>query len=413
MSFNWGLFSHKQLEVIANSTARMNILDGSVRSGKTISSLVTWIMFVSEAPPGELLMAGKTERTLKRNILDVLEQMVGQRYFKYSLGSGEATLFGRRIYLVGANDMRSEGKIRGLTLAGAYGDEITLWPESFFTMLLSRLSISGAKFIGTTNPDSPYHWLMRNYLRRVSELDLKRWHFSLEDNPNLDQKYVEALKREYTGLWYKRYILGQWVQAEGVVYDMWDESKYVRPTIDRPYTQYYVSIDYGTQNPMAFGLWGYVPPSTKANPHEFESAWYKIKEYHYDGRAKGRQKTDEEYYHDLVEFVGELPIRSVIIDPSAASFIATIRKRGKFTVRKAHNDVLEGIRNVATALNTGKILYNDCCKETFREFASYVWDEKAAERGGERPVKQNDHQLDADRYFVNTVVMRPAAVSFD
>jgi len=391
----------------------MNILDGSVRSGKTISSLVAWIMFVSEAPPGELLMAGKTERTLKRNILDVLEQMVGSRYFKYNLGSGEATLFGRRIYLVGANDMRSEGKIRGLTLAGAYGDEITLWPESFFTMLLSRLSVPGAKFIGTTNPDSPYHWLMRNYLQRAGELDLKSWHFSLEDNPNLDPKYVEALKLEYTGLWYKRYILGQWVQAEGAVYDMWDESKYVRPTVDRPYTQYYVSIDYGTQNPMAFGLWGYVPPSTKANPHEFESAWYKIKEYHYDGRAKGRQKTDEEYYHDLVEFVGELPIRSVIIDPSAASFIATIRKKGKFVVRKADNDVLEGIRNMATALNTGKILYNDCCKETFREFSSYVWDEKAAERGEERPIKQNDHQLDADRYFVNTVIMKPAAVSFD
>lgn len=413
MSFNWGLFSRKQLDVIANSTARMNILDGSVRSGKTISSLVAWIMFVSEAPPGELLMVGKTERTLKRNILDVLEQMVGSRYFKYNLGSGEATLFGRRIYLVGANDMRSEGKIRGLTLAGAYGDEITLWPESFFTMLLSRLSVSGAKFIGTTNPDSPYHWLMKNYLERAGELDLKSWHFSLEDNPNLDPKYVEALKLEYTGLWYKRYILGQWVQAEGAVYDMWDESKHVRPTVDRPYTQYYVSIDYGTQNPMAFGLWGYVPPSTKANPHEFESAWYKIKEYHYDGRAKGRQKTDEEYYHDLVEFVGELPIRGVIIDPSAASFIATIRKKGKFVVRKADNDVLEGIRNMATALNTGKILYNDCCKETFREFSSYVWDEKATERGEERPIKQNDHQLDADRYFVNTVVMRPAAVSFD
>src|SRR5690606_31029182 len=138
-------------------------------------------VFESEAPPGELIMEGKTERTLKRNIIDVLEQMVGSRYFKYNLGSGEATLFGRRIYLVGANDMRSEGKIRGLTLAGAYGDEITLWPESFFTMLLSRLSVSGAKFIGTTTPDSPYHWLMKNYLERAGELDLKSWHFSLED----------------------------------------------------------------------------------------------------------------------------------------------------------------------------------------------------------------------------------------
>lgn len=394
MSFNWGRFSRKQLEVIANSTARMNILDGSVRSGKTIASLVAWIMFVSEASPGELLMVGKTERTLKRNILDVLEQMVGPRYFKYNLGSGEATLFGRRIYLVGANDMRSEGKIRGLTLAGAYGDEITLWPESFFTMLLSRLSVPGARFIGTTNPDSPYHWLMRNYLRRANELDLKSWHFSLEDNPNLDPKYVEALKREYTGLWYKRYILGQWVLAEGIVYDMFDPQKHVVPTVDRPYTQYYVSIDYGVQNPTTFGLWGL-----------YKGVWYKVKEYHYDGRGSGRQKDNEEYYRDLVEFLGNIQPRAIIIDPSAQSFIATIKKKGRFAVRPARNDVLEGIQNMATALNTGKILYNDCCEETFREFASYIWDEKAAERGEERPVKQNDHQLDADRYFVNTIVM--------
>lgn len=394
MSFNWGRFSRKQLDVIANSTARMNILDGSVRSGKTIASLVAWIMFVSEASPGELLMVGKTERTLKRNILDVLEQMVGPRYFKYNLGSGEATLFGRRIYLVGANDMRSEGKIRGLTLAGAYGDEITLWPESFFTMLLSRLSVPGARFIGTTNPDSPYHWLMRNYLRRANELDLKSWHFSLEDNPNLDPKYVEALKREYTGLWYKRYILGQWVLAEGIVYDMFDPQKHVVPTVDRPYTQYYVSIDYGVQNPTTFGLWGL-----------YKGVWYKVKEYHYDGRGSGRQKDNEEYYRDLVEFLGNIQPRAIIIDPSAQSFIATIRKKGRFAVRPARNDVLEGIQNMATALNTGKILYNDCCEETFREFASYIWDEKAAERGEERPVKQNDHQLDADRYFVNTIVM--------
>src|SRR5690606_9525321 len=256
MSFNWGRFSRKQLDVIANSTARMNILDGSVRSGKTIASLVAWIMFVSEASPGELLMAGKTERTLKRNILDVLEQMVGSRYFKYNLGAGEATLFGRRIYLVGANDLRSEGKIRGLTLAGAYGDEIALWPDSFFTMLLSRLSVPGARFIGTTNPDSPYHWLKTSYLDRAGELGLRRWHFSLEDNPNLDPAYVEALKKEYVGLWYKRFILGLWVQAEGAVYDMWDDEIYAVDEVPSQFTRYYVGVDYGTSNPTVFLLVG-------------------------------------------------------------------------------------------------------------------------------------------------------------
>lgn len=413
MSFKWGLFSKKQLDVIANCDARLNILDGSVRSGKTVSSIVAWIYFVQQAPAGELLMVGKTERTLKRNVLDPLQAMVGSRHCKLNKGMGELSLFGRRVYLAGANDERAEAKIRGMTLAGAYCDEITLYPESFFTMLLSRLSVSGARLIGTTNPDSPYHWLKKKYLDRAEELNLKHWNFTLDDNLNLDPAYVEALKKEYTGLWYKRFILGQWVLAEGVVYDMFNPEKHVRPTVNRPYSQYYVSVDYGTQNPMAFGLWGFVPPPTKANPHEFESAWYKIKEYHYDGRQRQQQKTDEEYYADLEKFVGDIMPRAIIVDPSAASFIATIRKKGRFAVRKARNDVLEGIRNVATALNTGRILYNDCCKETFREFASYVWDEKAAERGEERPIKQNDHQMDADRYFVNTVVMRPAAVSFD
>lgn len=398
MSFNWGLFSHKQLDVIANSTARINVMDGSVRSGKTIASLVTWIMFVSAAPPGELLMVGKTERTLKRNILDVLEQIVGSRYFKYNLGAGEVTLFGRRIYLVGANDLRSEGKIRGLTLVGAYGDEISLWPESFFIMLLSRLSVPGARFIGTTNPDSPYHWLKTNYLDRAEELNLKRWHFTLEDNPNLDPAYIEALKKEYTGLWYKRFILGLWVMAQGVIYDMFDEIKHKIPTVEREYSEYHIAVDYGTQNPTTFGLWG------KCAKGEYAGKWIKIKEYYYSGREENKQKTDEEYYQDLEKFAGDLGIKYVIVDPSAASFITLIRKKGKFKVKPAKNDVIEGIRNMATALNRGLILYNDCCTNTFREFYSYVWDERAAERGEDRPLKQNDHCMDSDRYFVNTTI---------
>lgn len=398
MSFTWGRFSRKQLDVIANATARLNILDGSVRSGKTVASLVAWIKFVAEAPPGELLMVGKTERTLKRNILDPLEQMVGSKNFRLNRGEGEATLFGRRIYLAGANDERAEGKIRGMTLVGAYGDEITLWPESFFTMLLSRLSVPGAKFIGTTNPDSPYHWLKTNYLDRAEELNLKRWHFTLEDNPNLDPAYIEALKKEYTGLWYKRFILGLWVMAQGVIYDMFDETKHKIPTVEREYSEYHIAVDYGTQNPTTFGLWG------KCAKGEYAGKWIKIKEYYYSGRDENKQKTDEEYYQDLEKFAGNLEIKYVIVDPSAASFIALIRRKGKFKVKPAKNDVIEGIRNMATALSSGLILYNDCCTNTFREFYSYVWDEKAAERGEDKPLKQNDHCMDSDRYFVNTII---------
>jgi len=398
MSFDWGPFGHKQLDVIANSTARINILDGSVRSGKTIASLVAWIMFVSEAPLGELLMVGKTERTLKRNILDVLEQIVGSRYFKYNLGAGEATLFGRRIYLVGANDLRSEGKIRGLTLAGAYGDEIALWPESFFTMLLSRLSIPGARFMGTTNPDSPYHWLKINYLDRAGELGLRRWHFSLEDNPNLDPDYVGALKKEYVGLWYKRFILGLWVQAEGAVYDMWDDAIHAVDEVPSQFTRYYVGVDYGTSNPTVFLLVG-----------QHEDKLYVIDEYYWDSAERGRQKTDAEYSRDLQEFIkGRYP-QAIVIDPSATSFIAQLRRDGVRMIRHANNSVLDGIRTVAALLPQKRLfVYRKRCSNLLREFTAYVWDPQAQKRGEDKPLKQNDHALDALRYVVHTVFGRLA-----
>lgn len=403
MGFSWGLFSHKQLDVIANSTARINILDGSVRSGKTIASLVAWTMFVSEAPPGELLMVGKTERTLKRNILDVLEQMVGPRYFKYNLGAGEATLFSRRIYLVGANDLRSEGKIRGLTLVGAYGDEIALWPESFFTMLLSRLSVPGARFLGTTNPDSPYHWLKTNYLDRAGELSLRRWHFSLEDNPNLDPAYVGALKKEYVGLWYKRFISGLWVQAEGAVYDMWDDAIHAVDEVPSQFTRYYVGVDYGTSNPTVFLLMG-----------QHEDKIYVIDEYYWDSAEQGRQKTDAEYSYDLREFIkGRYP-QAIVIDPSAASFITQLRWDGVRMIRHANNSVLDGIRTVAAFLPQKRLfVYRERCSNLLREFTAYVWDPQAQKRGEDRPLKQNDHALDALRYVVHTVFGRlaPRALS--
>lgn len=396
MSFTWGRFSRKQLDVIANATARLNILDGSVRSGKTIASLVAWIMFVAEAPPGELLMVGKTERTLKRNVLDPLEQMVGSKYFKLNRGAGEAMIFGRRIYLAGANDERAEGKIRGMTIVGAYGDEITLWPESFFTMLLSRLSVPGARFIGTTNPDSPYHWLKVNYLDRVGELSLKSWHFTLEDNLNLAPAYVEALKKEYTGLWYKRFILGLWVQAEGAVYDMWDDKLHAVDELPQTFERFYVGVDYGTNNPTVFLLIGQVGDKL-----------YVIDEYYWDSKKTGRQKTDAEYSNDLRQFItGRIP-RAIIIDPSAASFITQLRRDGIGPIKQADNTVLDGIRNVASFLTGGRLfVYKHKCPNLLKEFSSYVWDAKAQAKGEDKPVKQNDHCLDALRYVVQTLFSR-------
>lgn len=392
MSFAWGKFSRKQLDVIANATARLNILDGSVRSGKTVASLVAWIMFVAEAPPGELLMAGKTERTLKRNVLDPLEQVVGSKHFKLNRGAGEAYLFGRRIYLAGANDERAEGKIRGMTLVGAYGDEITLWPESFFTMLLSRLSVPGARFIGTTNPDSPYHWLHKDYLERGNKLNLKHWHFTLEDNLNLDLAFVDALKKEYTGLWYKRYILGLWVLAEGAIYDMWDEAKHVRPA-PQDLKRFIVAVDYGTSNPCTFGLYGW---NDSPKP-----VVYLTREYWYDSRATGRQKTDAEYADDFKEWLGDIRPEAIYVDPSAASFIAELRKRG-YRVKDADNEVTDGIRFVASMLTQERFFVDPSCKHTIAEFNSYVWDPKAQLRGEDKPLKQNDHAMDRNRYALYT-----------
>lgn len=397
MSFAWGRFSDKQLASIRDSTARLNIWEGAVRSGKTIASMVRWLDYVATGPPGDLLMVGKTERTLKRNILDVLEQILGPRLYRYNKGEGEVYICGRKIYVAGANDERAEGKIRGMTLAGAYGDELTLWPENFFKMLLSRLSVPGAKLFGTTNPDSPYHWLKEQYLDNA-ELDLTSWSFTLDDNPNLDPAYVESLKREYTGLWYKRFILGLWVMAEGAVYDMWDDALNTFTDADMPpglktIGRRYVSVDYGTQNATVF----------LDCLDDGDTLWI-VNEYYHSGREHGRQKEDAEYADDLIRFVGADRPRFVIVDPSAASFKVALRRRG-LMAKDAENDVLEGIRMTSTMIAKRKLRVNrDRCKNLIKEIVSYVWDEKAAERGQEKPLKQNDHACDAMRYLVATVV---------
>ena len=402
--FEWHPFSRKQKKVLTWWLPQspyhdydMIICDGSIRSGKTIAQIdayITWSQYSFENQ--NFILAGKSMGALKRNVLKPMFQILAAKGIPYQYNRSEnfIVIGNNTYYCFGANNEASQDVLQGLTAAGAYADEVALFPRSFVEQMIGRCSVEGSKIWMNCNPEGPYHFIKTDYIDKAEEKKILRLHFTLDDNPTLSEQVKERYRRMFTGVFYQRYILGLWVMAEGVVYDMFDRSKHVVPTVDRPYTQYYVSIDYGTQNPMAFGLWGF-----------YDGVWYKVKEYHYDGRARGRQKTDEEYYQDLLDFVGNLPIRSIIIDPSAQSFIATIRKKGRFAVRQARNDVLEGIRNMATALNTGKILYNDCCKETFREFASYVWDEKAAERGEERPVKQNDHQMDADRYFVNTVVM--------
>lgn len=410
--FEWGMFSRKALHSIHTSTARINIWHGAVRSGKTISSEVRWLKFIAEAPrKGHLLMVGVTIGTLKDNILDTIEEMVGPENYRYVAGSREVHICGRRILIRGASDEAAEKKIRGLTLAGVYGDEATLWPQNFFKRTLDRMSVNGAKGFYTTNPDSPHHWLKKEYIDREAELNLKSFHFELSDNPNLGQQYLDDLQKEFTGLWYKRFILGLWVVAEGAIFDIFDEDEHVIHSWEEipgwdhphppPFERIVQGVDYGTTNPTAFvllGLW--------------KGTWYAFAELRHEGSASGgRSRTDAEHSEAMREFLqnGGWAPGSTEIDPSAASFKRQL-KNDDFLhrMRDADNDVLDGIRVVARGLSTKKLKIHASLKAMIGEFYSYTWDPKAQEeRGEDKPIKKHDHSLDALRYAAMRAIGRP------
>lgn len=375
---------------------RINLLEGSVSSGKTWISLACWGFWLATMPQNQLyLMCGKSLTTLKRNCLIPLEAMFGQSNFSFSTSAKEAYLFGRRILLEGANDARSEGKIRGLTLQGAYCDELTLFPKDFFVMLLSRLRVPGAKLIATTNPDSPQHWLKREYIDRMAELDMLTMRFLLDDNTTLDRQYVESVKKEYTGVFYNRFILGEWAIAEGLIYPQFDREKHIEQR-DNPQGEWYISVDYGTLNAFSAGLWCY--DGTTA---------YRAAEYYYSGRETRKQLTNAQYLQRIQQLAGGHKIECVIVDPSAASFIAELRN-ADFTVRKGKNAVVDGIRRVSSALQAEKLRFSPDCKNCIREFGLYRWDESCSE---DRPIKENDHAMDDVRYFVNTIMVEEASIS--
>jgi len=387
----------KQRRSIAEAEARLNIWHGSVRSGKTVASVIRWLDFVARGPEGNLLMVGKTERTLKRNVLDLIAEIVGEDSFRLVQGSGECHIFGRRIYLAGANDERSETKIRGLTLAGAYGDELSTWPESFFNMLLSRLSVEGARLFGSTNPDNPFHWLKENYLDREGELDLRAFHFGIDDNPALSPDFVQALKAEYSGVWHQRFIEGQWVLAEGLVYSMFDRQAHVVKELPKM-RETWIGVDYGTSNPTAFLLVGL----------GVDGRLYVMDEYYHAGTDMSGSKTDSEYSRDMETWLGEHLPRWIFVDPSAKSFRTQLyrdRKRCPVfgNVAKADNEVLDGIRKVSSLLGVRRLLVHERCVNTIKEFGLYSWDARAQEKGQDKPLPGSDHAMDALRYVVGTL----------
>ncbi len=399
------VYTPKQRELLrlwqTNKLKRINLLSGSVRSGKTWISLVLWAFWVATMPKEKnYLMTAKSLTTLKRNVLDLLTELVGEKNFTFSIAQKQASLFERKVYLEGANDARAESKIRGMTLQGAYCDELTLYGEDFFTMMLSRLSEPNAKLFATTNPDTPMHWLNKKYIERGHELNMLLMTFLIDDNTFLDPNYVEELKKEYVGVFYDRFIKGEWVLAEGRVYPGFSEIDNVTEDIPESGT-YYISIDYGTLNPFSAGLW--CVSDGKA---------VRIKEYYHSGRDTKRQLTDEEYhaalekliqYTDSEGVLQEYEIDRVVIDPSAASFIACMRRHGKFRVKHAVNTVIDGIRNVTSMLNSQRLFIHSSCKDSIKEFGLYSWDDKAQE---DKVIKENDHAMDDIRYFVNTILVK-------
>lgn len=385
--------SQKQLDAFQKSTSRLNIFEGPVRAGKSFSALLRWIEFCRSGPPGPLIICGRTDKTIKRNIIMPLQDLIGSAV-RYQIGKGEVQLYNRTMYVVGANDERAAAKIQGSEFAGALVDELSLMPESFFKMLLSRLSVPGAKLFGSTNPDSPYHWLKTDFMNRKDEIDCAVFSFSIDDNPSLDEEFKAQLKKEYKGLWYKRYIEGLWVVAEGAVYDFFNEKEHVIKYPPGPATKYFVGIDYGTQNPCAFVLIGY-------NAGLYPNMWLE-KEYYYDARARMKQKSDYEYSQDFIKFLDGITPEAIYIDPSASSLKVEFRRQGIKNVRDAINDVLPGIRFHGQLLSNGTFKICENCVETIKEYSNYVWDEKASRGGDEKPIKKWDHIQDATRYVLFT-----------
>ena len=373
------------------------LCDGAVRSGKTVSMVVGFFLWSMSRFRGETFaICGKTVGALHRNITDHLEDWLGGIFCFHRVFSQNKLVVrdktGREntYYLFGGRDESAGQLIQGITLCGVLLDEAALMPCSFVEQACARCSQEGSKLWFNCNPEGPEHWLYKEWIQKAARKNLLHLHFTMDDNPALSPQIRKRYENLYTGLFYRRYVLGQWCMAEGLVYDF-SESIHVGQA-PAPGGRYYISVDYGTMNPFSAGLWQVV--NGKA---------YRLREFYHNGRERGRQLTDEEYYEKLEDLAGNLPVEQVIVDPSAASFIATLRHHGRFSVRKARNEVLPGIRWVATLLKAGALVICPDCRDAIREFSLYRWEEN-----GQRDcvIKENDHAMDDIRYFCATALRR-------
>ena len=380
------------------------ICDGAVRSGKTLAmslGFVIWALVTSDG--AGYAICGRTITAVQRNVVHDLVGMLRELGFgvremvsKHYLDV-EAYGHSCRFYLFGGKDEGSAALIQGLTLRGVLFDEVVLMPRSFVEQAIARCSREGARLWFNCNPDHPHHWFYREWICKAEEKNALYLHFTMDDNPALSAPVKARYRRMYGGVFYDRFILGKWTNTEGLVYPMFGQ-KHIFHEMPETIARYVVSCDYGTVNPTSMGLWG-----------ERDGVWYRIREYYYDSRREGAPRTDEQHYAGLCKLAGGLPVEAVVVDPSAASFIACIAAHGRFRVLKARNDVLSGIRLVSDALLAGKLRIHASCEDTLREFQQYVWNEEAA---SDAPRKEHDHAMDDIRYLVSTVLAREETDSF-
>ncbi len=396
-------FSEKQLRVLSwwcsgSPCSDMNsiICDGAVRSGKTVCMSISFVLWAFyRFNNSSFAICSKTIRSVKRNVaaplLEVVRDLGFETKERYSENYVEIFTKNRRnrFYFFGGKDESSAALIQGMTLSGIFLDEVALMPRSFVEQALARCSVEGAKYWFNCNPEYPQHWFRQEWILKKKQKKALYIHFRMEDNPSLSKEILEKYKSLYSGAFYQRFIEGKWIAAAGTVYPFMNKESAFCDVPSEKAERYIISCDYGTVNPSSFGLWGLIG-----------GIWYRLEEYYYDSRAEGFQKTDEEHYIGLCELAGDREIEKVIVDPSAASFIQTIRRHGKFFVQPADNRVIDGIRKVSTALRSGTVKICSTCADSMREFGLYRWDDSGSK---DSPIKENDHAMDDIRYFVTDI----------
>ncbi len=387
----------KQKEFVRNANKRYNLKIGARRCGKSYLDvfyrIASKIRQLSKED-GLNLILGVSKGTIERNVLKPMREIYGSSLVGNINSQNIVTLFGEEVYCLGAEKANQVSKIQGSSVKYCYCDELAKFHKDVFEMVKGSLDKPYSCLDGALNPESKNHWLKVDFIDKIEtdNLDVYMQHYTIFDNPFLSDEFVENLCKEYKSAgnhWYNRLIMGQWENAEGLIYPMFDENVHVVDTLPESFTDFYISMDYGIQNATAMGLWG-----------RSGGKWYMVREFHHSGRDTGKQKTDAEYYEDLKNLASGRYINSVIIDPSASSFIALIRQKGEFKIRKADNDVINGISAVASALHQEKIYFHKSCKNIIDEFNGYMWDDKSNE---DRPIKDKDHQQDQMRYLVYTL----------